>query len=314
MKFYKPHTLKELRSIIEIQEVVGDENYAAKGVNEIHKVEEGDITFVDHPKYYSKSLNSAASVVLINTLEVENPANKILVLTDDPFVAYNKLAAHFIPFRHTNAQISETARIHPSAHIFPNVFVGANVRIGENAIIYPNTVVMDQTVIGDRVIIHGNTTIGGDAFYYQKRENGYNKMNSCGRVVIENDVEIGSNCTIDRGVSGDTIIGEGSKLDNQVHLGHGVVLGKECLLAAQVGIAGKTVLGDGVIVWGQAGITKSIHIGDGAIISAKAGVSKSLEGGKHYFGSPARPIREVYKEMAILKRLPDWWRKQKGKS
>lgn len=312
MKFYKPHTIKELRSIIDIQEVVGDENYVVQGVNEIHKVATGDITFVDHPKYYSKSLNSAASVVLINTLEVENPADKILVLTEDPFIAYNKLAKHFIPFQHSMVQISETSSVHPSAKIFPNVFIGAAVSIGEDCVVYPNTVIMDHTVIGDRVIIHGNTTIGGDAFYYQKRDNGYNKMHSCGRVVIENDVEIGSNCTIDRGVSGDTIIGEGSKLDNQVHLGHGVVLGKECLIAAQVGIAGKTILGDGVIVWGQAGITKSIHIGDGAIISAKSGVSKSLEGGKHYSGWPARPIREIYKELAVLKKLPDWWRKQKS--
>lgn len=168
MKFYKPHSIKELRSIIDIKKVVGDESYLVKGLNEIHKVGEGDVTFVDHPKYYSKSLNSEASVVIINTLEVENSRNKILVLVEDPFVAYNQLAKHFTPFQYSTVQISETASIHPSAKLFPNVFIGSEVTIGEGCVIYPNTVIMDHSVIGDRVIIHGNTTIGEMLFIIKK--------------------------------------------------------------------------------------------------------------------------------------------------
>lgn len=309
MKLYKPIQLSELQKIIST-EIIGDADFLLEGINEIHKVVSGDLTFVDHPKYYQKALTSEASVVLINTKEVENPLNKILLFSEDPFMDYNTLTKHFRPLSFPKESINSEAQIHPSAQIFPNVFIGKNVQIGANCILYPNVVVYDHSVIGDNVIIQANTTIGGDAFYFQKRENGYNKMHSCGRVVIENDVEIGANCTIDKGVSGDTIIGRGSKLDNQIHIGHGVVLGEECLLAAQVGIAGKTIIGNNVILWGQVGISKDLHIGDNAVILAQSGVSKSLEGNKTYFGSPAREAKLVMKEMAVVRQLPNWWKKR----
>lgn len=307
MKLTSPISLVEIQKIVPV-EIIGDANFMLTGINEIHKVVSGDLTFVDHPKYYKKALNSAASVVIINDKTVDNPQQKILLFSEDPFTHYNQLTRHFSPFRFAEKNLGENSIIHSSAKVFPNVFIGQNVQIGANSIVYPNTVIYDNTVVGDRVIIHSNTTVGADAFYFQKRENGYNKMHSCGRVVIEDDVEIGSNCTIDKGVSGDTIVGRGSKLDNQVHLGHGVVLGAECLLAAQVGIAGKTILGNGVILWGQVGVSKDLHIGDQAVVLAQSGVSKSLKGGKVYFGSPAREAKTVMKEMAIVRQLPKWWK------
>src|SRR5690606_30029363 len=144
----------------------------------------------------------------------------------------------------------------------------------------------NDTVIGDRVNIQAGALLGTDAFYFKKTDKQYSKWNSCGRVVIENDVEIGAGCTINKGVSGDTIIGAGSKLDSQVHIGHGAVIGKNCLFAAQVGVAGKTIIGSNVVLYGQVGIAQNLTIGDGAVLLAKSGVSKNLEGNKVYFGIP----------------------------
>jgi len=188
------------------------------------------------------------------------------------------------------------------------------VKVGKNCIIHANVSICDHSVIGDNVIIQPNTVVGGDAYYFKFRnstENFYDKLLSSGRTVIEDNVEIGSGCTIDRGVSGDTIIGKGTKLDNLVMVGHGVVIGKNCLISAQVGIAGKTIIEDEVIIWGQAGISKDLTIGKGAIISAKSGVSISLEGGKTYFGIPAEDARTKWREISILRQLPDIWEKLK---
>jgi UDP-3-O-[3-hydroxymyristoyl] glucosamine N-acyltransferase len=146
--------------------------------------------------------------------------------------------------------------------------------------------------------------IGADAFYFKKRPAGYDKMLSCGRAIIRDRVEIGANCTVDKGVSGDTVIGEGTKFDNHVHIGHDTVIGKNCLFAAQVGVAGVVVVEDDVILWGQVGVQKDLVIGKGAVVLGQSGVPKSLEGGITYFGSPVREAREKMKELAMIKRLP----------
>jgi UDP-3-O-[3-hydroxymyristoyl] glucosamine N-acyltransferase len=147
--------------------------------------------------------------------------------------------------------------------------------------------------------------IGADAFYYKRRPEGYDKLLSSGRVVIEDDVEIGASCTIDKGVSGDTVLGKGTKLDNQIHIGHDTVIGKHCLFAAQVGIAGVTKIEDEVILWGQVGVSKDLTIGKGAIVLAQSGVPKSIEGGKTYYGTPVGEARSKMKEQAYIKRIPD---------
>jgi len=303
LKFVKQHTLKQIAEIIGCS-FVGDENFPVLGMNEIHVVTPGDIVFVDHPKYYDKALNSNATIILINK-NVECPAGKALLISDDPFRDFNKLTDYFKPFIFSGSSISDTAVIGKNTVIQPNCFIGHNVVIGDNCIIHSNVSIYDDTVIGNNVTIHAGTVLGANAFYYKKRPEGYDRLKSGGRVVIENDVDLGALCTIDRGVSGDTIIGEGSKLDNQIQIGHDTVVGKKCLIASQVGIAGCVVIEDEVIFWGQVGCTSGITIGKKAVIHAQAGISKSLEGNKTYWGTPAQDARTDLKEKAYVKQIPE---------
>jgi len=303
MKFPQTHTLEQIATIIGSQ-FKGNTNFPVQGMNEIHVVTPGDIVFVDHPKYYDKALESAATVILINK-EVECPDGKALLISDDPFRDFNKLTNYFKPFQSSAQNISETATIGQGSVIQPNCFVGNNVVIGKNCTIHSNVSIYDDTIIGDNVIIHSGTVLGGSAFYYKNRPEGFDQLISGGRVVIENNVDLGALCSIDRGVTGDTTIKEGTKIDNQVHVGHDTVIGKKCLIASQVGIAGCTIIEDEVTIWGQVGITSGVTIGKKAIISAKAGVSKSLEGGKSYFGIPADDFRKKYKEIAAIRQIPE---------
>ena len=236
MKFPIPQTLKAIASLIDA-DYVGEADYEVLGMNEIHVVQPGDIVFVDHPKYYDKALQSQASVILINK-EVDCPAGKALLISEDPFRDFNKLTRHFKPFQIANSAVSDSAEIGDGSIIQPNVFIGNNVKIGTNCVIHPNVAIYDNTVIGNNVIIHSGTVVGSDAFYYKSRPENFDKLLSGGNVVIEDNVELGALCTIDKGVTSSTTIGEGSKLDNQVHVGHDTYIGKRCLIASQVGIAG----------------------------------------------------------------------------
>ena len=303
MKFPKPHTLKHIAGLLEC-EYVGEDDFQISGMNEIHVVEPGDIVFVDHPKYYEKALNSAATIVLINK-EVDCPKGKALLVSDDPFRDFNKLTDYFKPFVVSNASISNSAIIGQNTIIQPNCFIGHNVIIGDNCIIHSNVSVYDDAVIGDNVTIHSGTVLGANAFYYKNRPEGYDRLKSGGRVVIKNNVDIGAGCTIDRGVSGDTIIGEGSKLDNLIQVGHDTAIGKKCLIASQVGIAGCVIIEDEVTIWGQVGTTSGITIGKKAVVQGQSGVTKSIEGGKTYWGTPAQEVRTQLKEMASIKQIPN---------
>lgn len=303
MKFSQPQTLKQIASLLGI-EFVGADDFQVLGMNEIHVVEPGDIVFVDHPKYYDKALNSKATIILINK-KVDCPEGKALLLSDEPFNDFNKLTRHFRPFVSASASISPSAKIGKSTVIQPNVFIGNHVTIGENCLIHPNVTIYDHCVIGDNVQIHAGTVLGSDAFYYKNRAEGFDKLLSGGRVVIEDDVEIGALCTLDKGVTGDTTVKVGSKLDNQVHVGHDTVIGKKCLIASQTGIAGCVVIEDEVTLWGQVGVTSAATIGKKAVVLAQTGVAKSLAGGKTYFGSPAEEARDKLKQLANVKRIPE---------
>jgi UDP-3-O-[3-hydroxymyristoyl] glucosamine N-acyltransferase len=303
MKFSKTHTLKEIAEIIGCQ-YVGADDFPVYGMNEIHVVTSGDIVFVDHPKYYDKALQSAATIVLINK-EVECPLGKALLISDDPFRDFNKLTNHFRPFTFANVSISNSAIVGYGTVIQPNCFIGHNVQIGKNCIIHSNVSIYDNCIIGDNVIIQAGTILGADAFYYKKRPEGFDQLLSGGRVVIENNVGIGALCTIDKGVTGDTTIGEGTKIDNQVHVGHDTVIGKKCLIAAQTGIAGCVIIEDEVTLWGQVGTTSGITIGAKAVVLGQTGVTKSIEGGKSYFGTPIEESREKLKQLANIKRIPE---------
>ncbi len=308
MQLNPPVPVRWLAGFIEA-ELIGDPGLEATGINEIHKVTAGDISFVDSEKYYGASLGSGATIIIINRV-VDCPEGKALLVCGDPFTAYVKLVKHFRPFQPADRMISASAVIGKTSIIQPGVFIGNQVQIGEHCLIHPHVTIYDHCQIGDHVIIHSGTVIGADAFYYKKRPGRvpeYDKLESCGRVLIGNHVEIGANCTVDKGVSGDTILGLGTKLDNMVHVGHGTVVGKNCLLVAQVGIAGKVHIEDEVVIWGQSGVSKDLTIGKGAIVMGNTSVTHSLEGGKIYMGFPAEEAQTKRREVVWIKRIPELW-------
>lgn len=313
MRFERPVPITQIASLINA-EIIGEKEGAATGINEIHKVEEGDLVFVDHPKYYQKCIQSSATYIIINQ-QTDFPPHKALLLVSEPFEAYQKIVQHFRPFQPIRKNISDTATVGEGTILMPGAVIGNHVQIGDNTVIHPNVVILDHCIIGNNVIIQAGTIVGSDAFYYNKKTNRdihYKKMLSCGRVIIEDDVEIGANCTIDRGVSGDTIIGAGTKMDNLVHIGHDTIVGKNCLFAAQVGIAGAVHIEDNVILWGQVGVSKTLTIGKNTEVLAQSGVPASLEGGKRYFGSPTEDAKQKMKELVWIKRIPQIWEKLMG--
>lgn len=300
MTFNQPQTLRNIADLIGAQ-MIGDENFPVLGTNEIHRVKAGEIVFVNHPKYYDKALNSAATIILIDKV-VDCPEGKALLVSDDPFRDFNKINTHFTRIYNFSEElhdleVGEGTRIHPSA------VIGNDVKIGDNCIIFPNVVIGDRTIIGDNVVIQSGTVLGGDAFYYRKLNGNFDRLISVGNVIIEDNVEIGNNCTIDRGVTDSTVIGEGSVLDNQIQIGHDTVIGKKCLIASQTGIAGCCVIEDEVTIWGQVGMASGNRVGKGAVLLGKTGVNKDLEGGKTYFGQLAEEFREYLRKEVKLKNL-----------
>ena len=300
MTFKSPQTLKTIAELIGAK-YVGDENFQIFGTNEIHRVKKGEIVFVNHPKYYDKALHSEATIILIDK-EVACPEGKALLVSDDPFRDFNKINDHFTGIQtfettDNNLSIGENCKIHPS------VIIGNDVKIGDNCMIFPNVVIGDRTVIGNNCIIQAGTVLGGDAFYYNKNAEGYRKMLSVGNVILEDEVEIGVNCCIDRGVTDSTIIKKGSKLDNLIQIGHDTVLGERTLVASGAMIAGCCIIEDDVQVWGQVGMASGKRVGKGAVLLGKTGVNRDLEGGKTYFGSLAEEFREYLKKEVKLKNL-----------
>ena len=300
MTFKSPQSLKTIAELINAK-FIGDENFQVFGTNEIHRVKAGEIVFVNHPKYYNKALNSDATIILIDK-EVDCPEGKALLVSDDPFRDFNKINEHYQGIQtfettNQNLKIGENCKIHPS------VIIGNDVTIGNNCMIFPNVVIGDRTVIGNNCIIQSGTVLGGDAFYYNKNAEGYRKMLSVGNVILEDHVEIGVNCSIDRGVTDSTIIKKGSKLDNLIQIGHDTVLGERTLVASGAMIAGCCIIEDDVQIWGQVGMASGKRVGKGAVLLGKTGVNRDLEGGKTYFGSLAEEFREYLKKEVKLKNL-----------
>lgn len=299
MRFHSPQKLKAIADLIGAK-FIGPEDFEVLGTNEIHMVQPGDIVFVNHPKYYDKALNSAATIILIDK-EVECPEGKALLVSEDPFRDFNRINTHFTRIYNFteelhDVEIGEGTKIHRTA------VIGNNVKIGKNTLIFPNVVIGDRTEIGDNVIIQSGTVLGGDAFYYRKLNGNFDRLISVGNVVIENNVEIGNNCTIDRGVTASTVIGEGSVLDNQIQIGHDTVIGKRCLIASQVGIAGCCVIGDEVTLWGQVGIASGNKIESGSVLLGKTGVNRDLEKGT-YIGMFAEDFKTYLKKEVKLRNL-----------
>lgn len=299
MTFNQPQKLKTIANLINAK-YIGPADFPVLGTNEIHMVKAGEIVFVNHPKYYDKALQSDATIILIDK-EVECPAGKALLVSDDPFRDFNKINTHFTRISNFREELHDL-EVGDGTFIHPSVTIGNEVKIGKNCHIFPNVVLGDRTIIGDNVIIQANTVVGGDAFYYRKLDGNFDRLIAVGNVVIENNVEIGSCCTIDRGVTDSTTIGEGSVLDNQIQIGHDTIIGKRCLIASQTGIAGCCIIEDEVTIWGQVGMASGVRVESGTVLLAKAGVNRNLKKGT-YFGPIAEEFREYLRKEVKLKNL-----------
>lgn len=297
MKFDHSIPVSQLATFLNCA-VIGNPQLEVAGINEINRVRDRELIFVDHEKYYKKAVESNASVVIIDK-EVDCPEGKALLISENPFVDFQKLCVKYGKV----STWTNNYKAHPEANIHPGCHIADDVIIGKGSTIYPGVVIYGNTSIGENVEIHANAVIGSDAFYFNKKEGRYVKMQSVGNVIIEDDVIIGASSTIDKGVADETVIGKGTRLDNLVHIGHDVVIGKNVLMAAHVGIAGCTNIEDDVTLWGQVGVNSKITIGKGATVFAKAGVMDSLEGGQTYVGQPAQTSRSFFKEKVILRRL-----------
>lgn len=302
----KPHTtLQHVADFIGAEKIIGDPDLIITGLNEIHEVNSGDITFVDHPKYYNRVLNSKATAVIINTDDIVCPEGKALLIHDHPFDAFNKLIRLYRKFEPATTMISPKAEIGMGTIIEPGVFIADNVKIGENCIIHANVSIYNHVVIGNNVIIQSGSIIGADACYFQRRADKIVKFESCGRVVIEDDVEIGALCAVDIGVTSDTVIGKGTKTDNHVQVGHDAKIGKCCFLGAHCSIGGVTILKDNVSVWSMSAVNKDLVIAEGTTILAYSAIDKDTKQGVTYFGLPAEEVKKKWKELAALKDLPE---------
>ena len=304
MKLPESVSAKTIASILSLPEPTTD--LSIKGLSEIHRAEKGELTFIDHPRYYTYVNRSEATFFLINT-RLEAPADKVLIYSDDPFRDYNRLVRKYFPspIIHQN----EVGQVGAGTIISEGAVIGKNVHIGSNCFIHPNVVIHDHCKIHDRVTIAANTTIGSNAFYYQRQKTGIEPLYSIGGVEIFNDVDIGPNCTVNRGVSSITTIKNGTKIDSHVHIGHGAVIGQSCIIAGQTSIAGKAILEDNVTIWGIVGIVSGVRIGENAVIQASSLVTKSLPGNETYFGNPAGPEKVRKKELVMLRKLPAIWNK-----
>ena len=313
--------------------LVGDPNVEISGISEIQNAREGDLTFLTNPKYRKFLKVTRASAIL---LDREIPELKIpQLICSEPYVAFAKALNLFYPERLPEAGVSKKASISPTAKvgkdcyigdfvfigdntkigkgvkIFPGVYVGSNCEIGDYTVIYPNVTIYDRTRIGKFVRIHSGTVIGSDGFGYafSKKEKKIYKVPQTGGVVVEDFVEIGANTSIDRGTVGDTVIGEGTKIDNLVQVGHNVKIGKYCFIVSQVGISGSTKIGDFVTLAGKVGVAGHIEIASNVTVAAKSGITKSIKEAGTYAGFPVRPYKEWRKIQALVDRLPEIYEK-----
>ncbi|MEZ4686364.1 MAG: UDP-3-O-(3-hydroxymyristoyl)glucosamine N-acyltransferase [Bacteroidia bacterium] len=299
-------------------ELVGSGDVPLLGINEIHHVRPGDLSFVDHPKYYKTALESPATVILINKV-LEAPQGKALLISDDPFRDFNRLLAFARPLIPLdtegnpvlgkgvrigkNVVFGESVGVLDDTEIGHNVVIGSHVRIGKGSRIQAGVVIGDYTRIGDYCVIGAGTVIGTDALYYKRRPEGFDRLNSHGGVWIGDRVDIGGNCNIDRGTTADTIIGEGTKIDALVHVGHDSRIGRHCLIAGNSILAGNVTLEDEVMVWGKVGISQNVVVGKGATIMSHARVTHDLEAGGTYAGLFAEDHRQHLRSMAALRKL-----------
>lgn len=318
-----------LKEIAELTggEVVGDADLMIESVNSIESAAEGEITFLANKKYLKQAQSTRASAIICSP-ETRIDGKQMIVMKN-PYLGFAKVMRHFFARKRPDvgidpaAVVSDTAKVGADVNIFAGAYIGEHAVIGDRVDIYPGCHVGDNAVIGDdtllyanasvyhdcrigrRVIIHSGTVVGSDGFGFATDEDGWHhKIPQVGNVIIEDDVEIGSNCSIDRAVLGSTRIGEGAKLDNLIQIAHNVEIGKRTFIVAQVGISGSSKVGEQAILAGQVGVVGHVEIGDHCIVGAQAGVSNSIPDREVYLGSPARPMMEAKRIIAVQSKLP----------
>jgi len=308
--------------------IEGDGQRVVTGVAPIDHAREGDLSFIVQPKYYAALETSPAAAILVDA-NCPRSERHVLIRVENPYYAFLQVASLFAPPQRPPDGIDATAIIHPTAilgegvAIGPYVVIEENVRIGDAAVIgalcfigrgaalgekchlAARVHVAHNVVLGKNVIIQSGSVIGSDGFGYVPVHEGYVKIPHAGTVVLEDDVEIGANCAIDRGTFGETRIGSGTKLDNLIHVAHNVQIGKNTVIAAQSGISGSTKIGSNVKIAGQVGFVGHIEIGDNSSFGAQSGISKSVPAGQIYFGTPAQEIMQAKREEASIRRLPE---------
>lgn len=319
-------TLREIAELIH-GEVVGDDSVIIRGISGIKEAVEGDITFVANPKYFPFIKKTHASAII--TPRDITTAPKPIIRTENPSLAFVKIVSLASP-----SEIKHPQGIHPSAIlgkdislgrdvavaaytvigdgvcigdntiIYAGCYVGHHTKIGSNTVIYPNVSIREHLTIGSHVVINSGSVIGSDGFGFVTVEGIHHRVPQIGTVIIEDNVEIGSNVTIDRARFDKTVVGGGTKIDNLVHIAHNVVIGKNCFIVAQVGISGSTKVGNNVILAGQVGTVGHINIGDNAIVMAQSGVSKSIPSGTTVWGYPAKPHNIAKRVNACIQNLP----------
>jgi UDP-3-O-[3-hydroxymyristoyl] glucosamine N-acyltransferase len=288
----------------------GDGSAVVSSVNTLEDARPGQLSFLSNPKYEKQLATTQASGVIVgNGIKA---GGLVLLRAKDPYLAHQKAVVALHGFRkhpfegvHPAAHVDPSAEIGEGTVIYPGAFVGPAVKIGKNCILYPNVVVYDRCVIGDRVILHAGAVIGADGYGYATNAGVHHKIPQIGNVVLEDDVEVGANSTIDRAALGSTLIGKGTKVDNQVALGHNVKTGPGCLIVAQAGVAGSTTLGHHVVLGGQVGVAGHLDIGDQVMAAAQCGIIGSIEAGQILLGSPSMPISHARRVYAIFRELPD---------
>lgn len=320
------YTIKDIAQFIN-GELRGEGNIEIKGISSIDDAKEGEISFIDNPKFKEKINKTKASCIL-TSIDIEN-TNKPIIKCKNPSLALIKIIEKMFPYEidypkgidesasigkdvklgkdvsiGANSVVGNDVRIGDSSIIYPLVYIGPGAKIGENAIIYPNVTIREKVIIGGNVTIHSSAVIGADGFGFVKEGARFLKIPQMGIVEIRDDVEIGSCVTIDRARFGKTLIGRGTKIDNLVQIAHNVKIGENCIVVAQVGISGSVNIGDNVILGGQAGITDHVDIGNNVMVAAKGGITKSVPPKTVMSGIPARPHNVMKKLVAHVDNLP----------
>jgi UDP-3-O-[3-hydroxymyristoyl] glucosamine N-acyltransferase len=309
--------------------VIGNGSLKIKGVMTIDEAEEGYITFVSNSRYLKKLEETRATAIIVSP-EFQNYTDKPLLVTENPYLAFAKIVDLMMNPKESHSKtIDPSARVSPDARLgqdvsiysnvivgsdtfindrvvlYPGVYIGENCQIGEDTILYPNVVIYNDSAIGKRVTIHSNTVVGSSGFGYAPDGEKYYKIPQVGITVIEDDVDIGANSTINRGALGETRIKKGTKIDSEVIISHNVEVGENTLIVSHVGVAGTVKIGKHVTLAGAAGIVGHVEIGDNATVGAQSGVTSNIPPGKTYLGSPAIPIEKMRKSYAIIPKLPE---------